>query len=101
MAIENRGGVPRVVRLSFTGDTHHRFPALIKHLRVRNTGAVAVRMFFREEDMLASPQAAYVELPVAAAGVDLFDGPVEATDIWFDVAAGTGAVEVVGYSRRG
>lgn len=98
MSLEIRGGVPRVQRIAVAGDTYVPFPSIIKYLRIANQGAQALRVFFTKADLDAAPQVDYVTV-AATSGV--WEGPVEASGIWLDVASGSTTAEVVSFQRRG
>lgn len=104
MAIETRGGVPYVRRLSITAARHVRFPSIIKHLQIRNFGGDDCFLFFREEDVDPAPQDHFALIeasPSPPTPGTLWEGPVEAREIWLNVAKSDKAdVEIVAYCRR-
>ena len=107
MAVITSGGIPHVVRETFTttGRKVH-LPFFICYLVVRNKGAAVGRLYFTEADY--TNDANYVEIPVAAAADPHgeWQGPVETDhdthgDIYVRGNLGSTAVELVAFQRRG
>lgn len=102
MPMELRGGIPRVFRATVpaTGDGYdpagHRFPSTTKRIRVRNTGANVLRVYFLQGDF--DDDANYVELEVDD---DPFDMDCELEKVWLRATGGDTAVEIVSIQRRG
>ena len=106
--VQTRGGVPYVLRDTIDGTGRKvKFPFYISHLKVRNKGSGGtVRIYFTQADYTAD--ANYVEAPIASAITPYgeWEGPVESTagdheSIWVKSAAGSNAIELVAFQRRG
>ena len=99
MAVELRGGIPRVFRgtIQTTGyDTAgHRFAAVTKYVRIRNYGANVLRVYFLEEDY--TNDAGYLEV----ANGTVVEGPMELERIWLRAVSGATDVEILSFARRG
>jgi len=106
--VQTRGGVPYVLRdaIDATG-RKVRLPFHTSHLKVRNKGSAGiVRIYFTEADYTAD--ANYVEAPIASAIFPYgeWEGPVETTagdheSLWVKSSAGSNAIELVAFQRRG
>jgi hypothetical protein len=102
MSFENRGGFPIVRRLSVTTTFgKYQLPVTTKYLQITNGGAVAVRVYFTQDDYTAGVN--YIEL---ASSTGSFEGPVElranAAELYLAGVAGTAnPVVIVAYQRRG
>jgi len=105
--VQTRGGVPYVLRDTITtAGRKIRVPFLISHLKIRNKGGAIVNLFFTEADYVAGEN--YVEIPVIAttAPYGEWEGPVETStgdheSLWVKASAGTVAIELVAFQRRG
>lgn len=97
MAIEGRGGIPRILRLvpdAVGRDVDLRFTS--KFIQLSSEGAFPVRVYFTQPDFTAN--ANYIELP---ATTGFFEGPVEAQKIWVRGVGGAGSLVGIFYARRG
>jgi hypothetical protein len=100
--VQGKGGIPRTVRLAAaTTAAKYTFPFISTWVKLRNLGADPVRVFWLEVDAAAA--ANYVTVPVAAAITPSgeWEGPVEASALWFAAAASTSTLEVTITQRRG
>jgi hypothetical protein len=77
------------------GTPGHRFPAVSKHVQIRNSGANVLRVYFLEEDYTAD--ANYLEV----AATSFWEGPAELERIWLRSVTGDAAIEIVSFCRRG
>ena len=105
--VQTRGGVPYVLRdtIDATG-RKVRLPFHIAHLKVRNQGGAPVQLYFTEADYLGGVN--FVLVPIAAAVTPYgeWEGPVETTagdreSLWVKSTAGSNAIELVAFQRRG
>ena len=97
MSMEIRGGVPRVFRNAVpVVGLEHALESVSKFGQIWNTGANALRVYFRLEDFTAD--ANFREL---AATTGFLEGPLELSKIWFRAVGGATAVESIFYARRG
>ena len=97
MSFENRGGIPRVFRVTTDAvGGQHNFLAVTKYLQISNEGGDMLRVYFTEQDYTADQN--YISL---AAVTGFFDGPVEAQSIWFRADTTTTDLFMVSYHRRG
>ena len=102
MSFENRGGVPVVRRLSVTttgtaGAEGLNLRVTTKYLQIANEGASSVRLYFSQADFDGDTN--YIEL---SASDGFFEGPVEASRIWFKASGGSSdPLVLVAYARRG
>ena len=107
-----RGGVPQVVRDTFTTTGRPvKFAFLLNYLIVRNRDAAeAARLYFTQKDF--DDDANFVELPIASAinPYGEWQGPVETVtsntadgrdSVFIKGVGGSADVELVGFQRRG
>ena len=99
--MQGRGGVPNIFRESITvAGREHRFPFTSFYMIVR-TATFPCKLFFTKKDFDADVNYILVPVPANQTPHGLWEGPVEATEVWLKGSGGTAVVEVVSFQRRG
>jgi hypothetical protein len=98
-SVQVAGGIPRVFRAAVTTTVlRHQLPFTSKYLIVRTD--VAVRMYFTAEDATADENYVAIPAPAADAPYGEWQGPVEASHLWF-LSGTTSNIEAVYFQKRG
>jgi hypothetical protein len=98
--MEHRGGVPHVFAETVTTSGWKHDPKFVsKYLQVM-TATNPVKIFFSQADFDAGVNFILVPVP-ALQDLVVWEGPVEAREVWFLGVGGSAAVTAVFYQRRG